>query len=430
MANSLKSGTGMSHLFDAGWKLLKRHPITAIETSVNTINRAAPESQKILIVLFDGRPAVAISRLLRVARQVRAHVLVPAPGNPDIAALAGQATNLHVYDDRHTNQGPVQSAIQAARNMGMTHIITLDPVRDLSRDDLNTMAAVIQRHPRAVFIGRSESGAQGTPQLVHLKRSLGNFWYRLQTGLQLDDARSGVYIFPLNVIDLLPLSPRPFIYKIQAPVKAAWAGAEIMQVTVSGYQESTSRHDGCRKPMGQAIRQWIMILHLTMRAITPWPHRKIAGKTKKSVDKVSVIHPLRSIKTLLTENATPWQLCLAAAMGVFLGALPLIAVHTIAILFAAGYFRLNKVAALAASQLCMPPIVPALCIEAGYYLRFGKLLTEISLETIGYQAIDRLLEWFLGALLLGPLLGALTGAVVYFLAVWILRNRMTDSYFD
>jgi hypothetical protein len=69
---------------------------------------------------------------------------------------------------------------------------------------------------------------------------------------------------------------------------------------------------------------------------------------------------LLSIKTLLTENITPGQLAMAGALGVFLGSLPLIAVHTIAILFAAGYFRLNKVAALAASQLCMPPIVPAL----------------------------------------------------------------------
>ena len=430
MANSLKTGTSMSHVFDAGWKSLKRLPITAIETAVNTINRAAPESQKILIVLFDGRPAVSISRLVQAARQVRAQVLVPAPGNPEIVALASQASNLHVYDDRCANQGPVHNATLAARNMGMTHIITLDPVRDLSPDDLSTMAALIQRDPGAVFIGRPESDAQRPPQFVRLRRSLGNFLYRLQTGLQLDDARSGVYIFPLSVIDLLPLSARPSIYRIQAPVKAAWAGAEIMQVTVSGFQESISPYDGGRNTAGDAIRQWVMTLHLTMRAITPWPHRKIVGKTKKSGGKISVIHPLRSIKTLLTENATPWQLCLAAAMGVFLGALPLIAVHTIAILFAAGYFRLNKVAALAASQLCMPPIVPALCIETGYYLRFGNFLTEISLETIGYQAIDRLLEWFLGSLLLGPLLAGLTGAVVYFLGVWIRRNRMTDSHID
>jgi uncharacterized protein (DUF2062 family) len=401
---------------------LKQHPITAIETAVNTIHRAAPESQQILIVLFDSRPAVAIHRLVRAAKEVRAQVLVTAPDNPKMDRLAGQASNLHLPRNRHTNQGPVQSAVNAAHHLGMTHIITLDPVRDLSQDDLSTMAAAIQRDPGAVFVGRPEPGAQGSAPRIGLKRRLGNFWYRLQTGLQLDDARSGVYIFPLSVIDLLSLSARPSMYRIQAPVKAAWAGAEIKQVTLSGFRESSLPHSGGRRMSGHAIGQWLMTLHLTMRAITPLPHPKIVTDTGQPHKKISVIHPLRSIKALLTENTTPWQLCLATAMGVFLGALPLIAVHTIVILFAAGFFRLNKVAALAASQLCMPPIVPALCIEAGYYLRFGELLTELSIETLGYQAVDRLYEWLLGSLFLGPVLAVLAGAVVYLASVVIRRN--------
>jgi uncharacterized protein (DUF2062 family) len=157
------------------------------------------------------------------------------------------------------------------------------------------------------------------------------------------------------------------------------------------------------------------------------PHPKIVSDSNEPNKKISVIHPFRSIKTLLTENTTPWQLCLATAMGVFLGALPLIAVHTIVILFAAGFFRLNKVAALAASQLCMPPIVPALCIEVGYYLRFGELLTEISIETLGYQAVDRIYEWLIGSLLLGPGLAVLAGTVVYLAAV-IIRRKLVKSF--
>jgi uncharacterized protein (DUF2062 family) len=111
---------------------------------------------------------------------------------------------------------------------------------------------------------------------------------------------------------------------------------------------------------------------------------------------------------------------------VSLGALPLFFFHTLAILFVAGYFRLNKIAALAASQLCMPPIVPAVCIETGYFLRHGKFLTEISLETLGYQALERIWEWLLGSLLVAPVIGLATGVFVYALAVtvrWIGREK-------
>ena len=131
---------------------------------------------------------------------------------------------------------------------------------------------------------------------------------------------------------------------------------------------------------------------------------------------------MRSIRALLTENISPGQLALASALGVFLGTLPLIFLHNVTILFAAGYFRLNKVAALVASTICMPPIVPALCIEAGYFMRRGKFLTEISIETIGYQAHQRLFEWLLGSLLLAPVLAALVGGIIFLLAYYIQKG--------
>jgi uncharacterized protein (DUF2062 family) len=244
----------------------------------------------------------------------------------------------------------------------------------------------------------------------------------MQTGIVLDDVRGGIWVYPLNILESLDFSLRPCLFDVQAPVRAAWAGVMIRQVALAHPDHRPLPNDHRRHPWGNVLLRGLMTIHLTMRAITPLPHRKIISDSKDPRRTISVVHPLRSIKTLLTENTTPWQLGLATAVGVFLGALPLIAVHTVVILLTAGFFRLNKVAALAASQLCMPPIVPALCIEAGYYLRFGSFLTELSLETLGYQAIDRLFEWLLGALLLGPVLAIVAGTVVYLMAIAIRKN--------
>jgi uncharacterized protein (DUF2062 family) len=144
-------------------------------------------------------------------------------------------------------------------------------------------------------------------------------------------------------------------------------------------------------------------------------------------EKITVLHPLKSTRALLTENTSPKQLAAAGALGVFLGTLPLIAFHTITILFAAGYFRLNRVAALSISQLCMPPFVPALCIEIGYFLRHGKFLTEISLKTVGYQALERVYEWLIGALVLAPVLAALVGCIIFFMAYFIKRKTCSKN---
>jgi uncharacterized protein (DUF2062 family) len=170
------------------------------------------------------------------------------------------------------------------------------------------------------------------------------------------------------------------------------------------------------------LRVTLFNFHLTMRSIVPWPHQKIISKDL-SGEKISVLHPLRSIKTLLTENTSPRQLAAAGALGVFIGTLPLIGCHYIAILFAAGYLRLNKVVALATSGLCVPPLVPALCIEAGYFMRHGTFLTEISIKTLGYQALERIYEWLIGSLVLAPIFAVLVGGIIFLIALFLKRTR-------
>lgn len=368
-----------------------------------------------------GSPAMAhIAKLAGVAKAAQVPVLL-IPYGKHFPPGADPIPNLHIYDKGpDLYMDPVKAACKTARRMGVTHLVFLHPLRPLIADDVQALSGAIRNQPEAVIVGRSDAVHRRASRIARLGSRMANFFYRLQTGHQLDDVSSGVCVIPLPVLELLRWSRRPELFMVQAPVKAAWAGVDIEQVSLSGQRGAVGRSSQGRA--GSAIAGGVLRLHLTMRAITPWPHQKIKVDPSKAGEKISVFHPLRSIKTLLTENTTPWQLSLATAMGVFIGALPLIATHTIAILFVAGYFRLNKVAALTASQLCMPPLVPAICIEAGYFLRFGKLLTEISLETLGYQALERLYEWFLGALLVGPCLAILTGGVVYGLAALTSRK--------
>ena len=88
--------------------------------------------------------------------------------------------------------------------------------------------------------------------------------------------------------------------------------------------------------------------------------------------------------------------------------------------------------AIATSQICMPPVVPALCIEIGYFLRFGSFLTfknassltDLTFKDLGYMGLERLLEWFIGSLILGPLLALVTGAVVFALSLYVQKTLL------
>jgi len=77
-------------------------------------------------------------------------------------------------------------------------------------------------------------------------------------------------------------------------------------------------------------------------------------------------------------------------------------------------------------HFCMPPIVPAICIEAGYFALNGKFLTEFNLHTLGYQFLDRVGDYLLGTIIVAPILAIITGLIVYILVsfiYWINKIR-------
>lgn len=134
------------------------------------------------------------------------------------------------------------------------------------------------------------------------------------------------------------------------------------------------------------------------------------------------LHPVQLIDHLLAEHAKPRSLGLAGAFGMLAGTLPIIGLHTVLVYFGAQRLQLNRLLALGTNQLCMPPVVPALCIEVGYYLRHGTWLTEISLRTLGREAPQRLWEWTLGSLLVGPALALVVGGAIWLLAALVQRR--------
>ena len=135
-----------------------------------------------------------------------------------------------------------------------------------------------------------------------------------------------------------------------------------------------------------------------------------------------LLHPVRLIRNLLAEHASPRSLGLAGAFGALAGALPVLGLHTVIVYFGAQRMRLNRLMALGTNQLGIPPVVPALCIEVGHYLHHGTWLTEISMRTLGREAPQRYLEWALGALFVGPALAVVAGGSVWLLAVLLQRR--------
>jgi len=352
-------------------------------------------------------------------------LLVVDDGSSDGAL--GVLTGLQVATLQHAHNRGKGAALRSAAAWGLaqgySHMICLDADGQHDPADLAQFFAAIDADPQALIVGHRDFDQASIPRSSRFGRQFSNFWLRLQTGQRLKDVQSGFRAYPLQLFAELNFWTERYNFEVEVLVRAAWAGLALRDVDISVYYPPAGERVSHFRGVLDNWRLTLLNTHLTLRSIVPWPHRRLssAGETAKG-ESVSALHPLRSLRRLLSEHSSPRQLSASAALGVVFGTLPLLFCHTIAILFGCSFFRLNKPLAVSSSQLCMPPLVPALCIELGYFLRHGEWLTEFSLQTLGYQALQRFYDWLLGSLLLAPLLAILVGGMTLLLIELIKKK--------
>jgi len=384
-----------------------------------------PETEKIrpLIVIPVYNHAGTLRDVVSRTLNVCGDVLVVDDGSTDgsAEAIKGLPVRLIRHEKNRGKGSAILTAADEARKLDMSHIITIDA--DGQHDPANILQfiPVIRENPLALVIGKRIFNNKTVPFSSRFGRSFSNFWLRVETGYTLKDTQSGFRAYPIVLFDWLKLYDRRYSFEIEVLVKAAWAGIALKEVDISVHYPDPAKHISHFNPFMDNLALTILNTRLTIRAILPIPHKHFI-QAKGSTENITILHPLKSLKILLGKNVSPERLATSGGLGVFLGSLPLIACQSLVILMTANYFGLNKYAALGTSQLCNPPIVPALCIEVGYFIRHGRFLTEISLKTLGYQGLERFFEWIIGALVLGPILGILMGGIIY-IATFFLKKK-------
>jgi len=369
--------------------------------------------------------AATVARTVAGCLRHVSRVLVVDDGSrdADLTRLLESRDGLTVL--RHAvNRGKgcaLRTALRHVAEQGGRVMIALDGDGQHDPDDLPKFLAVLRETPDALVIGCRDFSAPAVPAASRCGRRWANFWVRMLTGRDPGDAQSGFRAYPVEPLRKLRLRGRRYEFETEALVKAAWGGLPFRTVDVAVSYAAQQRALSSFRPW----RDNLLITHahvlLVLRRLLPWPHRRLVPA--KTGLRELLTHPQRFMRALLHEHASPSALALSAAVGVFLATLPLISLHMIVIFYVTTRFNLNRVMALSVQNLCMPPLVPFLCIQLGHLLRTGRWLTEATRETLVHQAHYRLLEWLLGSLILAPLLAALAWLAVFYAASRLTRKQ-------
>ncbi|MCC6544386.1 MAG: DUF2062 domain-containing protein [Nitrospirae bacterium] len=380
----------------------------------------------ILIVIPTFNNLKTLRTVTEKAVSTGLKVLVVNDGSTDGGpeTLAGLSVTLLDFTDNRGKGSAILSAAEWAETNGYTHIITIDADGQHDPGDAALFPDLIRENPWTIIVGTRQFGEM-VPFSSRFGRKFSNMWVWITTGWRVPDSQSGFRAYPVAALRQVKCQGRKYNFEVEILVRGIWAGLSIVHKDISVHYSDETIKASHFDPLRDNARISWTYTRLVLRNFLPWPHKVIFNTD--SEEKLSILHPIRSFKLLLRESLSPKDMALSSMLGVFLGALPLIACHSIMIFFVATRLRLNRLVALSVSNICMPPFVPGLAVAVGYYMRHGSYLTEFNMQTLGYEAPQRLLEYLIGSLIIGPVLAVLVGAIAFLTGIFYQNLRVSKG---
>ncbi len=361
-------------------------------------------------------------------RRLVRNVVVVDDGSTDadVALLLGGLDVAVLKHERNEGKGrAILTASRYVEERGGSYMITIDADGQHDPRDMERLIALMKDDEPAIIIGSRNFDTENVPASSRFGRAFANFWLRVETGKAVDDCQSGFRAYPVALLNRLSFRGSHYDFEAEVLAKAAWAGIALKTVPVGVLYPKPGERVSSFKPFLDNLRLTGIHSMLVGRRLLPLPHRKLV-KDSTRFDLSLLRHPAKALRMLIEEQATPEGLAWSAAVGMFLAVLPILFAHTLVILYVSMRLNLNKIVALNVQHLAVPPFIPALCIEVGYYLRHGTWLTDLSFRTVFEQFSSRLFEWFLGSLIIAPLAAVIVGGVMFVAATVVKRVRYAN----
>jgi uncharacterized protein (DUF2062 family) len=241
-----------------------------------------------------------------------------------------------------------------------------------------------------------------------------NFWTWVETGYKLPDTQSGYRLYPLQELGKARFITRRFEFEIEVLIRAAWKGIPLTSVPVSVIYPKKEDRVSHFRPFTDFARISLLNSILVILALLYFRPRMIIRQVKRE----GFMEMIR--KNLMAPDESNFKKSASIGLGIFMGIAPLWGWQMATALALAILFRLNKVITLIASNISLPPLIPFILF--GSYMTGGLILNNphpLDLDSgITLEFVKKnLLQYMLGALVFGAVMGILS-----FLVSWLLLS--------
>lgn len=373
------------------------------------------------IVIPVYNHATTLRQVTEAALEMLPDIIIVDDGSTDGAAEVVGDLPVHFirFPENRGKGAALQRGAREAAAHGYTHMLAMDADAQHLALDIPAFLAAMTESPEAIIVGARDFSVPDVPVSSRFGRSFSRFWMFIQTGQSISDMQSGFRVYPLAVLQVLKCRECRYSFEIEILVKASWAGFDIREIPIHVYYPPTQKRVSHFRGVADNIRISLLNTRLTLRALMPLPFRRHALTLE---GKMSLRHPIRTFRKL-SESADPRKLAASAAWSLLISSIPVLGFNSLALLFTINALKLNRLCALVLVPVTWPPFIPGAAVLLGHRMLRGSWLTRFDIQTLGYEAGHRVLDWLVGSLLLAPLLAMGGYVIIYGLSSFLGRKE-------
>ena len=374
------------------------------------------KSLKICVIIPTYNNERTLKRVIDGVLEITDDLIVINDGATDSTSrILKKYTDItQIYLPKNKGKGnALRVGFKKAEELGYEFSITIDSDGQHYPEDIAVFVNQLEFeiNKNILLIGSRNINQEAVPGGSSFGNKFSNFWYKVETGIQLKDTQSGFRLYPLKELNKIKFYTSKFEFEIENIVKAAWKGIIVKNVPVKVLYDEQERVSHFR-PFKDFARISLLNTWLVLVAFIYIKPRDLIRKLRKKGIR-------RFIKEeILGSNESPLKSAQAMALGVFIGLTPLWGLHTILVLSLAILFKLNKVISFAFTNVSFPPFIP-FTVYASIMIGTQVLgePTDYSFADFeqNFEFVKSLKTYVVGSFILAFVASIIVGLVSYFL---------------
>jgi glycosyltransferase involved in cell wall biosynthesis len=380
---------------------------------------------KCCVVIPTYNNEKTLAQVIRDVLQYTENVIVVNDGatdsTPQILASFGNSIRVITHSQNQGKGKALRNAFQYARKQGYDYVITIDSDGQHFASDLPLFLQEIENNPNTLVIGARNMAQENVPGKSSFGNRFSNFWFWVETGIQLTDTQSGYRLYPVFLMEKIRYLTHRFEFEVEVIVKAVWQGIPVKNIPIQVHYEPGKERISHFRPFRDFTRisllnTWLVTLALLYHI----PFRFVKSLTRENIRAFMQKH-------FFNKEEAASRKALSIGFGAFMGIFPVWGYQMIIGVALAHLMKLNKALVLVAANISIPPMIPF--IIYGSYQMGGFIVPHSRHDLLFSTGLTldlvkaNLVQYVTGAIVLAFVAGFLATIITYFL-LWLQRSRL------